>query len=85
LARQQLNDLSEEYADDSAEAESFKADVEKIQQFLENPKLTKRQTASPFSRAAPPTDFFETAQLDVAFPNNRFSLSTARTFFRSSD
>ena len=68
--RQQLNDLSEEYADDSVETESFKADVEKIQQFLDTEADEAANGIAVFACSAA-DGFFETVQLDVPFPNNR--------------
>jgi peptide chain release factor subunit 1 len=68
--RQQLADLSEDFADNSAEAESFKADVEKIQQFFESDADEAANGIAVFACSAA-DGFFETVQLDVPFPNNR--------------
>ena len=68
--RQELTDLSEEFEDDSIEAESLKADVEKIQQFLDSEADGAANGIAVFACHAA-DGFFETVQLDVPFPNNR--------------
>jgi peptide chain release factor subunit 1 len=68
--RREIADLSENYEEDSAEAQSIKQDIEKIQQFLETEADESANGIAIFACAGA-DDFFETAQLDVAFPNNR--------------
>lgn len=68
--RQEIANLSENYEEDSAEAQSIKQDIEKIQQFLETEADESANGIAIFACAGA-DDFFETAQLDVAFPNNR--------------
>ena len=66
----EIDQLIESYEEDSAEAESLKADIEKIQQFLENEVDESANGIAVFACGAA-DGFFETAQLDEAFPNNR--------------
>ncbi|HEX8288216.1 MAG TPA: Vms1/Ankzf1 family peptidyl-tRNA hydrolase [Pyrinomonadaceae bacterium] len=68
--RQEIADLSENYKDEeSAAAQSFKSDIEKIQNFLETGIEESANGIAIF--ACTGADLFETVQLDVAFPNNR--------------
>ncbi|MGI8885124.1 MAG: Vms1/Ankzf1 family peptidyl-tRNA hydrolase [Pyrinomonadaceae bacterium] len=66
----EIDELMESYDEDSAEAESLKADIEKIQQFLETEVVESANGIAVFACGAA-DGFFETAQLDEAFPNNR--------------
>ncbi|MDQ3132382.1 MAG: hypothetical protein M3Q99_16665 [Acidobacteriota bacterium] len=66
----EVDELIESYDEDSAEAESLKADIEKIQQFLETEVDESANGIAVFACGAA-DGFFETAQLDEAFPNNR--------------
>jgi len=69
--KKEISELSENYEEDSAEAQSLKSDVEKIQQFLETEADESANGIAIFACTGA-DDFFETAQLDVALPNNRF-------------
>ena len=69
--KKEISELSENYEEDSAEAQSLKSDVEKIQQFLETEADESANGIAIFACTGT-DDFFETAQLDVALPNNRF-------------
>lgn len=68
--RQEIAGLSESFEEDSAEAQSIKEDIEKIRQFLENEAEESANGIAIFACSAA-DGFFETAQLDVAYPNNR--------------
>lgn len=68
--KNEIDELTANFPEDSAEAESFKADVEKIQQFLESEVEDSANGIAVFACHGA-DGFFETAQLDVAFPNNR--------------
>lgn len=65
----ELADLGGRYADDSPEAESVKQDIERITNFIENDIEPSAQGIAIFACSGA-DDFFETAQLEVAFPNN---------------
>jgi peptide chain release factor subunit 1 len=67
------NELAEHaanYAEDSPEAESFNADVKQINEFLENSVEPSANGIAIFACSAA-DDFFETAQIEIPFPNNR--------------
>jgi peptide chain release factor subunit 1 len=68
--RQAINEAGEEFEEDSAEAESFKADIERIQTFLDEEAEEDANGIAIFACSGA-DGFFETVQLDVAFPNNR--------------
>lgn len=68
--KSEISELIGSYEEDSAEAQSINADVERIQEFLDN---EAEESANGFAifACSGADEFFETAQLDVAFPNNR--------------
>ena len=65
----ELADLGGRYADESPEAESVKQDIERITNFIENDIEPSAQGIAIFTCSGA-DDFFETAQLEIAFPNN---------------
>jgi peptide chain release factor subunit 1 len=69
--RGELSEQAENYEEDSAEAQSFKADVERITNFLENEVEPSANGIAIFASFGA-DEFFETAQIEVPFPNNRF-------------
>lgn len=66
----EIDELAASFPEDSAEAESIKADIEKIQQFLASEAEESANGIAVFACHGA-DGFFETAQLDVPFPNNR--------------
>ena len=68
--KNELSEMAENYADDSVEAVSFNADVERILEFLENEIEPSASGIAIFANSGA-DDFFETIQLEVPFPNNR--------------
>ena len=68
--KNELSEMAENYADDSVEAVSFNADVERILEFLENEIKPSASGIAIFANSGA-DDFFETIQLEVPFPNNR--------------
>lgn len=61
---------AEEYEADSAEAQSFNSDVERILNFLEN-EVDEESNGVAIFACFGAEEFFETVQLQVPFPNNR--------------
>jgi len=68
--KDEIAELSENFEEDSAEAQSIKQDIERIQQFLET-EVEESANGIAIFACSGADGFFETAQLDVAFPNNR--------------
>lgn len=68
--RKELSEQAKNYADESAEAQSFNADVERITNFLENEVESSANGIAIFTCFAA-DKFFETKQIKVTFPNNR--------------
>ena len=68
--KKELSEHGEDYTEDSAEAQSFEKDTERIWNFLENEVEPQANGIAVFACSGA-GEFFETAQLDVAFPNNR--------------
>lgn len=68
--KKELSQQGENYAEDSAEAQSFNADVERIMNFLENEVEPSANGIAIFANSGA-DGFFETAQIEIAFPNNR--------------
>jgi peptide chain release factor subunit 1 len=68
--KRELSEQAENYAQDSAEAESYNADVERIMNFLENEVEPSANGIAIFACSGA-DGFFETVQIEVAFPNNR--------------
>ncbi|MEJ7701025.1 MAG: hypothetical protein WKF71_15475 [Pyrinomonadaceae bacterium] len=67
--KQELSDLSKNYDDESPESESVKQDIERITNFVENEVEPSAQGLAIFACFGA-DEFFETAQLEVPFPNN---------------
>ena len=72
--KKEISELSENYQDESPEADSFNRTIEKIQQFLENEVDASANGIAVFA-AGGEDGFFETVQLDVEFPNNRLMVT----------
>ncbi|MCU1290600.1 MAG: eRF1 domain 3 protein [Acidobacteria bacterium] len=68
--KQEIDNLVGDFDEESAEAQSIKADIERIQNFLETEMEESANGVAIFACTGA-DGFFETAQLDVAFPNNR--------------
>jgi len=68
--KNELSEYMEEFEDESAEAESFQADVERINNFIESEIAPSANGIAIFACSAA-EGFFETVQLEAAFPNNR--------------
>lgn len=68
--KKELSEQAKNYEEDSAEAQSFNADVERITSFLENEVAPAANGIAIFACSGA-GEFFETAQIEVAFPNNR--------------
>jgi peptide chain release factor subunit 1 len=68
--KRELSEQAANYAQDSAEAESFNADVERIMNFLENEVVPSANGIAIFACSGA-DGFFETVQIEAAFPNNR--------------
>lgn len=68
--RKELSEQGKNYAEESAEATSFNADVERITNFLDN-SIEPAANGIAIFACSGADGFFETAQIEVAFPNNR--------------
>jgi peptide chain release factor subunit 1 len=68
--KKELSEHADDYPEDSAEAQSFNADVERITNFLENEVEPAANGIAIFACSGA-DEFFETTQIEVAFPNNR--------------
>ncbi len=68
--KNELSEQAESYEEESAEAQSFNADVERINDFIENSVEPSANGIAIFASFGA-DEFFETAQIEVAFPNNR--------------
>lgn len=68
--RNELAEQAENYAEDSPEAQSFKADTERILNFLDNEVAPSANGIAIFASFGA-DEFFKTAQIEVPFPNNR--------------
>ncbi len=69
--KKELSEQGKDYAEESLEAMSYNADVERITNFLENNVQPNANGIAIFANSGA-DGFFETAQIEVAFPNNRF-------------
>jgi peptide chain release factor subunit 1 len=69
--KRELSEQADNYEEESAEAQSFSADVERINNFIENELLPSTNGIAIFACSAA-DGFFETLQLEIPFPNNRF-------------
>ena len=69
--RNELTERAGEYDEESAEAQSFNQDVERILEFTEKQADAGANGIAIFACAGA-DGFFETVQLEVPFPNNRF-------------
>ncbi len=68
--KRELSEQADNYEEESAEAQSFNADVERINDFIENSVEPSANGIAIFACFGA-DEFFETAQIEVAFPNNR--------------
>lgn len=68
--RNELSERAGDYEEESAEEQSFNADVERILNFVEKETDASANGIAIFACSAA-DDFFETVQLEVPFPNNR--------------
>src|SRR4028119_1040716 len=66
----ELSEQAKNYAEDSAEGQSFNADVERITKFLEN-EVEPAANGIAIYASFGADEFFETMQIEVTFPNNR--------------
>lgn len=69
--KKEMTEQGKEYEEESAEAQSFNADVERVTNFLENDVEPSANGIAIFACFGA-DEFFETAQIEVPFPNNRF-------------
>lgn len=67
--KKELSVLSSNYEDESLEAESVRQDIERITNFVDNDVEPSTQGIAIFACSGA-DEFFETAQLEVSFPNN---------------
>jgi peptide subunit release factor 1 (eRF1) len=75
-----LSDLNQRYEPESPELESVRRDVERITNFVENEVEPSAQGLAIFACFGA-EEFFETAQLEIPFPNNNlFTFERAHIF-----
>jgi peptide chain release factor subunit 1 len=68
--KSEISEKSKEFNEESPEAQNFNQVIENIEQFLEKEIDESANGIAVFASLS--GDFFETAQLDEPFPNNRF-------------
>jgi peptide chain release factor subunit 1 len=68
--KKEISENGGDFAEDSPESQNYQATIEKIQQFLDDEADESANGIAVF--ASLDGEFFETAQLDEPFPNNRF-------------